>query len=105
MYEFSCLFVYLLRYDYFVFNDVKGVQMKFDQKVGIFKWLKQVNFSGFYFYFLFYFDSSNIEWGYKFKVSKFIVKVYVSVKNNFMYYMQFICFFVILFYMYQVIMF
>lgn len=87
MYEFSCLSVYLLRYDYLAFNDAKGVQMKFDQKVGTSKWPKQVNFSGPHLHFLFHSDSSNTEWGYKFKVSKPTVKVYVSVKNNFMYYM------------------
>lgn len=84
MYEFSCLSVYLLRYDYLAFNDAKGVQMKFDQKVGTSKWPKQVNFSGPHLHFLFHSDSSNTEWGYKFKVSP---QSNVSVKNNFMYYM------------------
>uniref|UniRef100_K1PFX0 Zinc finger ZZ-type and EF-hand domain-containing protein 1 n=1 Tax=Magallana gigas TaxID=29159 RepID=K1PFX0_MAGGI len=57
------------RYDYLAFNDAKGVQMKFDQKVGTSKWPKQVNFSGPHLHFLFHSDSSNTEWGYKFKVT------------------------------------
>lgn len=56
------------RYDYLAFNDAKGTQMKFDQKVGSSKWPKQVNFSGPHLHFLFHSDSSNTEWGYKFKV-------------------------------------
>lgn len=43
--------------------------MRFDQKVGTTKWPKQVNFSGPHLHFLFHSDSSNTEWGYKFKVS------------------------------------
>ncbi|XP_078317573.1 zinc finger ZZ-type and EF-hand domain-containing protein 1-like isoform X2 [Crassostrea virginica] len=57
------------RYDYLAFNDAKGTQMKFDQKVGSSKWPKQVNFSGPHLHFLFHSDSSNTEWGYKFKVT------------------------------------
>ncbi|XP_061181596.1 zinc finger ZZ-type and EF-hand domain-containing protein 1-like [Saccostrea echinata] len=57
------------RYDYLTFNDAKGVQMRFDQKVGTSKWPKQVNFSGPHLHFLFHSDSSNTEWGYKFKVT------------------------------------
>ena len=43
--------------------------MKFDQKVGTPKWPKQVQFIGPHLHFLFHSDSSNTEWGYKFKVS------------------------------------
>ncbi|KAL5017766.1 hypothetical protein ScPMuIL_005151, partial [Solemya velum] len=57
------------RYDYLVFTDAKGVQMRFDQKVGTAKWPRKVCFSGPYLHFLFHSDSSNIEWGYKFKVT------------------------------------
>ncbi|KAK3090627.1 hypothetical protein FSP39_013259 [Pinctada imbricata] len=57
------------RYDYLVFTDAKGMQMRFDQKVGTSKWPKQVTFSGPHLHFLFHSDSSNTEWGYKFKVT------------------------------------
>lgn len=57
------------RYDYLVFTDAKGLQMRFDQKVGTPKWPRQINFSGPHLHFLFHSDSSNTEWGYKFKVT------------------------------------
>lgn len=59
------------RYDYLVFTDAKGTQMRFDQKVGSPKWPRTVNFSGPHLHFLFHSDSSNTEWGYKFKVKEF----------------------------------
>ena len=60
--------LHCFRYDYLVFTDAKGQQMKFDQKVGTPKWPKQVQFVGPHLHFLFHSDSSNTEWGYKFKV-------------------------------------
>ena len=63
------LLFHLFRYDYLVFTDAKGQQMKFDQKVGTGRWPKQVQFIGPHLHFLFHSDSSNTEWGYKFKVS------------------------------------
>lgn len=43
--------------------------MRFDQKVGTQKWPKQIQFIGPHIHFLFHSDSSNTEWGYKFKVT------------------------------------
>ncbi|XP_052765956.1 zinc finger ZZ-type and EF-hand domain-containing protein 1-like isoform X1 [Mya arenaria] len=57
------------RYDYLVFTDTKGQQMRFDQKVGSPKWPRIINFQGPHIHFLFHSDSSNTEWGYKFKVT------------------------------------
>ncbi|XP_041364980.1 zinc finger ZZ-type and EF-hand domain-containing protein 1-like [Gigantopelta aegis] len=57
------------RYDYLEFTDTKGMKMKLDQKVGSPKWPKQIVFSGPYLHFTFRSDSSNTEWGYKFKVT------------------------------------
>ncbi|KAL3875978.1 hypothetical protein ACJMK2_033871 [Sinanodonta woodiana] len=57
------------RYDYLVFTDSKGLQMRFDQKVGTPKWPRQVTFHGPHLHYLFHSDSSNVEWGYKFKVT------------------------------------
>lgn len=61
-------YIFNFRYDYLVFTDSKGLQMRFDQRVGSAKWPKQVIFSGPNLHFLFHSDSSNTEWGYKFKV-------------------------------------
>ncbi|KAK7482310.1 hypothetical protein BaRGS_00026438, partial [Batillaria attramentaria] len=57
------------RYDYLEFTDAKGVKVRYDQKVGTSKWPKQVHFSGPHLHFIFRSDSSNTEWGYKFKVT------------------------------------
>ncbi|PVD39043.1 hypothetical protein C0Q70_01670 [Pomacea canaliculata] len=57
------------RYDYLEFTDSKGVKIRYDQKVGTSKWPKQVYFSGPHLHFSFRSDSSNTEWGYKFKVT------------------------------------
>ena len=57
------------RYDYLEFTDAKGVKVRYDQKVGTNKWPKQVHFTGPHLHFIFRSDSSNTEWGYKFKVS------------------------------------
>ncbi|XP_076459760.1 zinc finger ZZ-type and EF-hand domain-containing protein 1-like isoform X2 [Babylonia areolata] len=57
------------RYDYLEFTDAKGVKVRYDQKVGTNKWPKQVHFAGPHLHFIFRSDSSNTEWGYKFKVT------------------------------------
>ncbi|KAK7112606.1 zinc finger ZZ-type and EF-hand domain-containing protein 1-like isoform X2 [Littorina saxatilis] len=57
------------RYDYLEFTDAKGVKVRYDQKVGTNKWPKQVHFTGPHLHFIFRSDSSNTEWGYKFKVT------------------------------------
>ncbi|XP_071131694.1 zinc finger ZZ-type and EF-hand domain-containing protein 1-like [Mytilus edulis] len=57
------------RYDYLMFTDATGYQMKFDQRVGSNKWPRQVQFTGPHVHFLFHSDNSNTEWGYKFKVT------------------------------------
>ena len=57
------------RYDYLMFTDAAGCQMKFDQRVGTNKWPIQVQFTGPHVHFLFHSDNSNTDWGYKFKVS------------------------------------
>ena len=61
--------VFCDRYDYLEFTDAKGVKVRYDQKVGTNKWPKQVFFTGPHLHFIFRSDSSNTEWGYKFKVS------------------------------------
>ena len=71
---FVCLFFiivsfFLIRYDYLEFTDAKGLKVRYDQKVGSNKWPKQVHFAGPHLHFIFRSDSSNTEWGYKFKVS------------------------------------
>ena len=58
------------RYDYLEFTDSNGLKMKFEQKVGTEKWPNLVTFRGGHrLHFLFHSDSSNNEWGYKFKVT------------------------------------
>ena len=57
------------RYDYLEFTDQRGVKHRYDQKVGTDKWPLQVTFTGGHkLHVLFHSDSSNSEWGYKFKV-------------------------------------
>jgi hypothetical protein len=63
------VFVLMCRYDYLEFTDAKGVKVRYDQKVGTNKWPKQVYFAGPHLHFIFRSDSSNTEWGYKFKVT------------------------------------
>ncbi|XP_066271165.1 zinc finger ZZ-type and EF-hand domain-containing protein 1-like [Branchiostoma lanceolatum] len=58
------------RYDYLEFTDARGVRTRYDQKVGTEKWPLKVTFRGSHrLQFLFHSDSSNNEWGYKFKVT------------------------------------
>ncbi|CAH1794732.1 unnamed protein product [Owenia fusiformis] len=58
------------RYDYLEFTDSKGLKTRYDQKVGTEKWPLEVTFrGGNCLQFLFHADSSNNEWGYKFKVT------------------------------------
>ena len=58
------------RYDYLEFTDSNGMKMKFEQKVGTEKWPNLITFRGGHrLHFLFHSDSSNNEWGYKFKVT------------------------------------
>lgn len=57
------------RYDYLEFTDARGNKTKYDQKVNTEKWPLRVSFSGgSRLQFVFHSDSSNNEWGYKFKV-------------------------------------
>lgn len=58
------------RYDYLEFTDARGNKTKYDQKVNTEKWPLRVSFSGgSRLQFVFHSDSSNNEWGYKFKVT------------------------------------
>ena len=64
------------RYDFLEFTDSRGVKMHYDHKVNTDKWPAVVTFKGGHrLQFLFHSDSSNSEWGYKFKVSETTVKV------------------------------
>lgn len=57
------------RYDYLEFTDVAGNKTRFDHKVNTEKWpLTKVFSPGPRLHFLFHSDSSNNEWGYKFRV-------------------------------------
>ena len=59
----------LSRYDYLEFTDVAGNKTRFDHKVNTDKWpLSKVFSAGPQLHFLFHSDSSNNEWGYKFRV-------------------------------------
>ena len=59
----------LSRYDYLEFTDISGNKTRFDHKVNTDKWpLTKVFSAGPRLHFLFHSDSSNNEWGYKFRV-------------------------------------
>ncbi|CAJ0924446.1 unnamed protein product [Ranitomeya imitator] len=60
------------RYDYLEFTDARGGKVRYDHKVGTDKWPKKVTFkAGPQLQFLFFSDSSNNEWGFKFTVTAF----------------------------------
>ncbi|KAM4797044.1 zinc finger ZZ-type and EF-hand domain-containing protein 1 [Rhinophrynus dorsalis] len=60
------------RYDYLEFTDARGGKVRYDHKVGSDKWPKKVTFkAGPQLQFLFFSDSSNNEWGYKFTVTAY----------------------------------
>jgi len=64
----------LCRYDYLEFTDVAGNKTRFDYKVNTDKWpLTKVFSPGPRLYFLFHSDSSNNEWGYKFRVPSLLL--------------------------------
>ena len=57
------------KYDFLEFTDFNGIKSHYDQKVGTASWPLNVTFKGGHrLHFLFHSDSSNNEWGYKFKV-------------------------------------
>jgi len=59
----------MCRYDYLEFTDVAGNKTRFDHKVNTDKWpLTKLFSAGPRLHFLFHSDSSNNEWGYKFRV-------------------------------------
>lgn len=61
-----------LRYDYLEFTDARGGKVRYDHKVGTDKWPKKVTFkAGPQLQFLFFSDSSNNEWGFKFTVTAY----------------------------------
>ncbi|XP_066433062.1 zinc finger ZZ-type and EF-hand domain-containing protein 1 isoform X2 [Eleutherodactylus coqui] len=60
------------RYDYLEFTDARGGKVRYDHKVGTDKWPKKVTFkAGPQLQFLFFSDSSNNEWGFKFTVTAY----------------------------------
>ncbi|KAG8587385.1 hypothetical protein GDO81_005650 [Engystomops pustulosus] len=60
------------RYDYLEFTDARGGKFRYDHKVGTDKWPKKVTFkAGPQLQFLFFSDSSNNEWGFKFTVTAY----------------------------------
>ncbi|XP_075051075.1 zinc finger ZZ-type and EF-hand domain-containing protein 1 isoform X2 [Mixophyes fleayi] len=60
------------RYDYLEFTDARGGKVRYDHKVGTDKWPKKVTFkAGPQLHFLFFSDSSNNEWGFKFTVTAY----------------------------------
>ncbi|OCT92341.1 zinc finger ZZ-type and EF-hand domain-containing protein 1 [Xenopus laevis] len=60
------------RYDYLEFTDARGGKVRYDHKVGSDQWPKKVTFkAGPQLQFLFFSDSSNNEWGYKFTVTAY----------------------------------
>jgi len=62
----------LSRYDYLEFTDAAGNKTRFDHKVNTDKWpLTKVFSPGPRLHFLFHSDSSNNEWGYKFRVPSY----------------------------------
>ena len=64
----------LCRYDYLEFTDFSGNKTRFDYKVNTDKWpLIRVFSPGPRLHFLFHSDSSNNEWGYKFRVPSYCV--------------------------------
>lgn len=60
--------LFFISFDYLEFVDNAGNTKRFDHKVGTEKWPSKVTFQGPTLRFTFYSDSSNSEWGYKFKV-------------------------------------
>lgn len=72
------------RYDYLEFTDARGNKTKYDQKVNTEKWPLRVSFSGgSRLQFVFHSDSSNNEWGYKFKVDNVVDFSVPSLKQAF----------------------
>jgi len=70
----------LSRYDYLEFTDVAGNKTRFDYKVNTDKWpLTKVFSPGPRLYFLFHSDSSNNEWGYKFRVPTYCLSYIVGI--------------------------
>ena len=64
------------KYDFLEFTDVNGNKCHYDQKVGTGSWPLNVTFKGGHrLHFLFHSDSSNNEWGYKFKASLWLYYV------------------------------
>ncbi|RDD38126.1 Zinc finger ZZ-type and EF-hand domain-containing protein 1 [Trichoplax sp. H2] len=62
-------------FDYLEFVDKTGNTKRFDYKVGFEKWPTKATFQGHNLRFTFNSDSSNTDWGYKFKVSAFGYKL------------------------------
>jgi len=63
------------RYDYLEFTDVAGNKTRFDYKVNTDKWpLTKLFSAGPRLHFLFHSDSSNNEWGYKFRVPPYFFR-------------------------------
>lgn len=66
----ECDDFYHFRYDYLQFKDATGESFRFAHKVGLDGWPDVFIFAGPSLHFTFKSDSSNTEWGYKFKVRK-----------------------------------